>query len=492
MTTPLSILHISDLHRSPEDPISNEELVSALLHDRDRYVEETPPIPSPQVIVVSGDLIEGVPLGTKDFENQIEEQYTVAEELLSELATRFLDGDRSRLVMVPGNHDVDWNTAFGAMERVKPTQFPHNLLEDLRAEDSVFRWDWHTMTLYRIVRNDEYERRLDPFRRFFERFYSEQDMPRKAPGSCDARLYDLFEGAIGVAAFNSCDGNDCFRYHGRINQSSVARSDLGLRDGGAARDLRVAVWHHNVEGSPCQTDYMDVDIVRGMIGRGFRLGLHGHQHKAQARSQEIRLPNLESMVVISAGSLCAGRRQLPTGTYRQYNVVELEPDFARVRTHVRSMAVANVFSRADLLEFGGKSYMDLQLSPMRNPVGQPIDLAELRRDRLVGRAEIEAKSGYPDRAMQTLRGLNLAAGTHERQLFLDAAEQSKDWNAVVEATDPPTSVPELVLRFSAQCELADHDGAEETLGRYSKQVGLSDAVEKALRTRLKIRRAMTG
>ena len=44
VTNPLSMLHISDLHRSPEDPISNEELVSARLHDRDRYVNETPPI----------------------------------------------------------------------------------------------------------------------------------------------------------------------------------------------------------------------------------------------------------------------------------------------------------------------------------------------------------------------------------------------------------------------------------------------------------------
>ena len=108
-----------------------------------------------------------------------------------------------------------------------------------------------------------------------------------------------------------------------------------------------------------------------MIGRGFRLGLHGHQHKAQVRSQEIRLPGRESMAVISAGSLCAGRRHLPTGTHRQYNVVELAPDLRSVRTHVRAMAVANVFSPASLVEFGGASCLDLELSPMTNAVGQP-------------------------------------------------------------------------------------------------------------------------
>ena len=36
--TPFSIMHISDLHRSPRDPISNDELISALVHDRDRYL----------------------------------------------------------------------------------------------------------------------------------------------------------------------------------------------------------------------------------------------------------------------------------------------------------------------------------------------------------------------------------------------------------------------------------------------------------------------
>ena len=35
------------------------------------------------------------------------------------LAEKFLDGDRSRVIIVPGNHDVDWNLAFQAMRRVE-------------------------------------------------------------------------------------------------------------------------------------------------------------------------------------------------------------------------------------------------------------------------------------------------------------------------------------------------------------------------------------
>ena len=464
--------------------------MSALLHDRDRYVKEEPAIPAPQAIVVSGDLIEGVRVGTADFAKRIEEQYSVAEDLLNELTTRFLDGDRSRLVMVPGNHDVDWNTAFAALVPVDASEVPKDLAAELYAHDSPFRWDWKSRTLYRIADGKTYLRRLEPFWRFFERFYSGLDAPRKVHESFDARAYDLFGGVVGVAAFNSCDGNDCFAYHGRIEPGSVAGSDLGLRDGGDGHDLRMAVWHHNIEGSPYRSDYMDVDIVRGMIGRGFGLGLHGHQHKAQAWSQEIRLPSLESMAVISAGSLCAGRRQLPTGTYRQYNVIEIAPDLGSVRTHVRAMAVANVFSRAALIEFGGASYMDLPLSRARDAVGQPIDVESVRRERKIKRAEAEAKSGSPTRALEILDGMELPSGTYERQIYVDAAQEAKDWKAISRVTQPPTSIGELVLRFRALCELGDYQRAEETLARHARELELPQGMESELRSRLETMKVM--
>jgi 3',5'-cyclic AMP phosphodiesterase CpdA len=100
--TVFSILHISDLHRSPRDPISNDELVSALVGDRDRYVHEEPAIPAPDAIVVSGDIIQGVPLGAANHEAELAAQYEVAGQFLDELVRRFLNGDRSRLILVPG------------------------------------------------------------------------------------------------------------------------------------------------------------------------------------------------------------------------------------------------------------------------------------------------------------------------------------------------------------------------------------------------------
>jgi len=47
MITMFTILHISDLHRSRDEPVDNDSLVAALVADRDRYSGETPVVPAP-------------------------------------------------------------------------------------------------------------------------------------------------------------------------------------------------------------------------------------------------------------------------------------------------------------------------------------------------------------------------------------------------------------------------------------------------------------
>ena len=436
----------------------------------------------PQAIVVSGDIIQGVPLGTEDFGNKIREQYAVAEEFLEELVRRFVDGDRSRLVMVPGNHDVDWNTAFSALELIRKGSVPRDLKAELHAEDSLLRWDWKTRRLYRIADPDLYKRRLDAFWRFFDKFYEGVPGSMAVQNPADVRLFSLCDDRIGVAAFNSCHGNDCFAFHGMIRRGSIARSDLDLGDSGKTYDLRMAVWHHSIEGSPYRTDYMDMDVVRGMIGRGFRLGLHGHQHKAQVTTQEIRLPDQERMAVVSAGSLCAGAGDLPVGTHRQYNILEIAEDFCRVRTHVRAMTVANLFSRSQLEEFGGTSYLDLNWKSLRNAVGGAIDVRARRRYALVNEAEVALKTKEPARAVAILKSLGkLDPGSYERQLYLNASADAQDWQGIIDITNPPATIEELVALFNAYRRLRDPAGAIDSLDRFSQALCLPGAQEAELR-----------
>jgi hypothetical protein len=484
MSKPFSVLHISDLHRSSADPISNDELISALVGDRERYFRESPRILPPEAIVVSGDLVQGVPLGVPDHEAKLAEQYAVAEEFLDELVKRFLDGDRSRVVMVPGNHDIDWNTAFKAMEVVDRKHAPANVLSMLHAENAGYRWDWKTLTLYRIRDQAMYERRLDAFWQFFETFYSGVTGLLKVERGADANLFRLCDGRIGIAAYNSCHGNDCFAFHGMIRKDMVARSHLELNDSGEIFDLRMAVWHHSIEGPPYRTDYMDVEIVRGMIGRGFRLGLYGHQHKTQVAPHQVWMPDQERMAVISAGSLCAGASDLPTGTFRQYNVLEIAEDFKSVRVHVRSMSVANLFSRGQLPDFGGASFADLDWKPPQNVVGGVIDTDAARWRVAIEEAELASKSGKPEHAIEILGHLDRPPGSYERQLFLSAATEAKQWAAVIEATDPPSTIDELIQRVEACNRLGNYPAATASLDKYSQQLHLDHAQETELRQRI--------
>jgi hypothetical protein len=201
---PYSILHISDLHRSPTDPISNDELVSALVSDRSRYIAEAPPVRAPDAIIVSGDVIQGVPLGTPNHAAELANQYATAENFLDELVNRFVSGDRSRLIVLPGNHDIDWNTAFSAMVPVATDKEPQDIAAELYKHGSTFRWDWRRKQLYQIVNEDLYAKRLDAFWDFFGRFYLGVPHLLRAAPKADYNLFSLMEDRIGVAAFNSC------------------------------------------------------------------------------------------------------------------------------------------------------------------------------------------------------------------------------------------------------------------------------------------------
>jgi Calcineurin-like phosphoesterase len=489
---PFSILHISDLHRSPGDVISNDELIVALMGDRDRYSREDTAIAVPEAIVVSGDIIQGVPLGVVDFETRVREQYAVAEEFLDQLAMRFLEGDRSRVVIVPGNHDVDWNTARSSLVRVDDEDIPRNLGSELFRENSDLRWDWKTRTLFRIGDVDEYDRRLDLFWEFFDRFYAGVTGLLDINARPNACLFSLCDDRIGVAAYNSCNGNDCYSFHGSIGREVVARSHLDLKDCGKIFDLQMAVWHHNIDGPPHRSDYMDVDIVRSMIGSGFRLGLYGHQHKTQAVPHQIWLPDKERMGVISAGSLCAGASELPTGVYRQYNVLEISDDFKSVRAHVRSMAVANVFSPGLLMDFGGKSFADLDWNLPKTSAGSAIDTGLARRRAIIGEAEEAAMGADPERAVQLLGTLELPAQSHERELFFNAAQKMENWVEIIDKTNPPNSIHELVQRFDAFSRMNDISSAVAALDEYSAEVELPISIETELRTRAKIEEVIQG
>lgn len=101
-----TIMHIADLHRSGVAHISNDELLSCLSADFQRFHQESPSISHLDAIVVTGDLVQGLPLGSIDYPVELARQYAVALQLMIRLVENFLDGNRSRVIIVPVNRDV--------------------------------------------------------------------------------------------------------------------------------------------------------------------------------------------------------------------------------------------------------------------------------------------------------------------------------------------------------------------------------------------------
>ena len=319
LVTMFSILHLSDLHRSEAEPISNETLIASLQADCDRFAMETPMIRQPDAIVVSGDIVLGASPGQPDFANILKVQYELAQDFLVRLTERLFAGDRSRVVLVPGNHDCCWNTAFSGMTLVEEKDVPVNLLGELETPNSPLRWNWRERRLYRISKWDAYARRLDSYWDFVDGFYKGHELKFPIRRDTGYNLFELDGGRILVAAFESLHGNDCFSYQGRIDPTTIADAALHIRDEGGRYSLLTAVWHH---GLHCErsyrSDYVSINTVYDMIGHGFQLALHGHQHFAEIGSHYVRVPGDREIAIVSAGSLCAGSKDLPRGINRQY------------------------------------------------------------------------------------------------------------------------------------------------------------------------------
>ena len=72
--------------------------------------------PRPELIVVSGDLVQGAALNACDPDAEVDAQYREVDDFLRRLGEEFLESDRSRIVIVPGNHDVHWRRSLDGMK----------------------------------------------------------------------------------------------------------------------------------------------------------------------------------------------------------------------------------------------------------------------------------------------------------------------------------------------------------------------------------------
>ena len=458
-----SILHISDLHRSNEDPADNSSLLAALLADRDRYKNGVAgEMPIPNAIVISGDIIRGARLGSPNWEQSIRDQYAIAANFLSELCERFLDGNKRHIIMVPGNHDVCWNTSNKAMEKVPSEEYPNNLYNELVKPDSLYRWSWTERALFRIRDMELYEQRTGSYWDFIEAFYSDVKLPIPIKRGSSFQLFELFDRRIIVSAFDSTYRNDCLNFSGEFPRDAIGKCALALRDLNQSYDLKIAVWHHGIQGPPNHSDYLDVSQVQEMIGHDFKLGLHGHQHKARTQTQTIYLDQRHSMAIVSAGSLCAGAKELPRGINRQYNIIVINENFMSARIYVREMTEGGQFTRKQNSEFP-EGFIDLSWHPPTNVMGEKIDTRANNVRRHVLGAESALRQNRPQEAVKMLDKVDTSSEPYAKKLLIEALQILKAWPRLSKVLQNPTNVEETVTLIIALIESDQFDDAKARL-----------------------------
>jgi len=338
----LSILHLSDLHygsafrfapgllRPGQPPVYEPcgnltdpcELILSDLEGMSTDPDLPPQVRSlaakVDLVVLSGDTAntaahaKAIPLRA----NGPDDEYDQAAEFIGKLMagiqrlrndSRTACGTSAGLVVVPGNHDVDWAAGSGSRQRfLGYARFCHAVSGNADYLNS----EPNEIVCYREVAADR--------------------------------------GLAVVVGFNSCtmsSEQENLRDIGIVENEQLDAADAFLH---GARDIprrKIAVVHHHpLSIPPVAAEYNTYDaIVQAgrflsyLQDRGFDLILHGHKHYPMAwvhnmRSYEAtKVHGWSDPVVVSGGSLTAQADRLPLGVPNVYHLIGLRVAMDSVR-----------------------------------------------------------------------------------------------------------------------------------------------------------------
>lgn len=294
-----TLLHLSDLHFSAAD--QPERWHSALAEDlrRELRVERL------DALVLSGDIVDrGRITG-----------YTAAERFIASVCGEF-HVPRDRVVLVPGNHDIDRNASDRAVRAVRTR--PHDFTVGDRR--------------YAIVDPSAYAGRLAGFAEFFANTLGQ---PYPLDPRDQARLWvwdDLGVVVLGLSSVGEIDG--LRPGNATIDDAALSRALASLR-GAHDEFLKIAVFHHPLD-SPGEDRLRDAKFLERLAVAGFSLVLHGHVHQADNRLFRYdRTAKGRRIEVVGAGTFGARSAELPTGCPWQYNLLRFTDDRVRVETRRR-------------------------------------------------------------------------------------------------------------------------------------------------------------
>ena len=319
----ITILHISDLHRITS---ANVNCLKASFEVEKEFYRANN-IPMPSFIVVSGDIIQGSKEDDmRKAHEEIQKQYEVASDFLAGLCDIFFGGERGRMIIVPGNHDVSQYVSKASMSKIEKKNLAP-FVDALWKEDSNIRWNWKDFHFYEIDKTDEYKKRFCDFISFYNSFYKDVKWPeRKYPAMVDeeADIVDFKDEGVSFVCFNSCYQLDHLQQSGYICFNALSNLSTKLLKKKRQGRLIVAVWHHHTQGLPKENNYLNYCILDNMSKYGIKIALHGHQHISGILNEYRDVFTKDNLWLVSAGTVYGNSSDMVPGTSRQYNLLTIE------------------------------------------------------------------------------------------------------------------------------------------------------------------------
>ncbi|MCP4697581.1 MAG: TIR domain-containing protein [Gammaproteobacteria bacterium] len=297
----MNILHLSDLHfRADTDTSGNG--YGPLAEDLKTELE----CEQLDAVILSGDIAS----------YSTQEEYKNAKQFLHQVCEEF-DLDFEHVVIVPGNHDLNWTLSKEAYELKRREQYQGPMDTD------------HVIDNDKLVevRNDKkYQRRFQHFSAFYQDI---KGKPYPAEYAEQAVLHHFSEKKLLILGLNSAWKLD-YHYTSRagIHPDTINKALTQIRKNSKLYQdcIKLAVWHHPI-ASASNDRITDTGFLEQLAKAGFRIGLHGHIHKADANlycyDQSVGGRQLD---IICAGTFGAPMREWVPGYPLQYNLLRLTKD----------------------------------------------------------------------------------------------------------------------------------------------------------------------
>lgn len=273
------ILHLSDLHFSDRD---------AALTAYDQLWEDLGTLKvAPDVVVVSGDLTTRAEPAefdlVADFLRSLQEDFKL---------------DPSRFVLVPGNHDQSWEYSERAYATVP---LDAGLLRQRFEAFARLHFDVRAETWPLDVEAQALVYRFPELKLVFVGLNSAWQIDHQNPDRADIHSVALGRALRAVAKLPDEDA------------------------------LRIAVWHHPIQ--PGKGSILDTGFLERLANAGFRLGLHGHMHRAKEGLYRFDMTaGGRRLDLCGAGTFGAPTHAWAAGHPHQYQLLDVDGGTLTVHT----------------------------------------------------------------------------------------------------------------------------------------------------------------